>query len=182
MKLVSDKYKEELINIHKKYPNKWGTRIFESRWRFLVCHFIVFIKAKTILDFGSGKGTLGKMVCNELRKFKNFRDLNWINYDPGIQAFLNLPKKAVDIVVCLDVLEHVEPELINVTIETIYSLTKHLGIFAISLKESIIDNKNMHLIVEKKEWWLNKFKQYNWSIHELFYKNNNFVMFYTRKG
>lgn len=72
---------------------------------------------------------------------------------PGKTA---LPEPA-DGVVCLDVLEHIEPEFLDGVLEHIRDLAIKCAFFAVSTVPSsrtLGDGRNAHLIIEPKEWWL----------------------------
>ena len=83
-------------------------------------------------------------------------------YDPGIRGKDSSPNPA-DYVVCCDVMEHVEPELLDNVMKHLQSLIIKGGFFNISTKTAITmlsDGTNAHKIVEDSDWWVEKFKQY----------------------
>jgi 2-polyprenyl-3-methyl-5-hydroxy-6-metoxy-1,4-benzoquinol methylase len=104
---------------------------------------------KSILDYGCGKGRLSQMRPN----------LPVRNYDPAIEKFSAAPEPA-DLVICLDVMEHIEPECLGSVLENLRELIKRVGLISVSTriaKKQLPDGRNAHLIVEEPEWWLPKF-------------------------
>lgn len=101
--------------------------------------------AKSILDYGCGRGTL-KMALS---------DLDVREYDPGIIGKDAMPEPA-DLVVTTDVLEHIEPHLLDNVFAHLRQLAR-LGLFlniATSLSQEILpDGRNAHLIVKPAAWW-----------------------------
>jgi len=109
------------------------------------------IKAKSILDYGCGKGYLAKSL--------NFPI--W-EYDPAIPGKESSPRPA-DLVVCTDVLEHIEPEKLNFVLNDLQRCTKVIGYFTIFTKEStktLPDGRNAHLIQEKSNWWKKRLEKF----------------------
>jgi hypothetical protein len=85
-------------------------------------------------------------------------------YDPGIPGKDHLPKPA-DLVVCTDVLEHIEPELLDGVLRHLYLLAgrgAYLVIATRLARELLPDGRNAHLIVQEPPWWLAKLKAQGW--------------------
>lgn len=104
------------------------------------------IQSKDVLDYGCGKSTLAMNLPFIINQ-----------YDPGIPRFSDLPEPA-DIVVCTDVLEHVEPDLIGNVLDHLQSLTKKI-LFAVIHTEAsnkhLPDGRNAHILQEPPRWWVN---------------------------
>ena len=104
---------------------------------------------KTALDFGCGKG----LSVKELPRLQI--DL----YDPAIPKFQQLPNKQYDLVICLDVLEHLLKDNLDEIIKQIgYRATKQI-IFNISCRPAVWklpNGMNAHTIVESPSWWYKK--------------------------
>jgi len=104
---------------------------------------------KTIVDYGSGKGKL-KRALDELKL-----GLEIQNYDPCVPGDDTLPSQA-DLVVCFDVLEHVEPDLLENVLAHIRDLARKcvmLSISNIPSSRTLGDGRNAHLIIEDDPWW-----------------------------
>lgn len=97
-----------------------------------------------VLDYGCGKGTLGNAMPFDIRE-----------YDPAVDN-KEAPPDPADIVVCTDVLEHIEPDQLDAVLEHLVQLTKRAGFFTIATrkaKKKLADGRNAHLIVESPAWW-----------------------------
>ncbi len=84
------------------------------------------VRAKTVLDYGCGRGTLKPALSLHL----DVRE-----YDPGIVGKDTLPE-AADVVVCTDVLEHIEPELLPNVMHHLRALMMRAGFFVIQQNQS----------------------------------------------
>jgi uncharacterized Rossmann fold enzyme len=102
------------------------------------------LNTHSILDYGCGKGYLAKAIPFPI----------W-EYDPAIPEKAASPRPA-DLVVCTDVLEHIEPECIDYVLADLQRCTKQLGFFVIhtgpSLK-TLPDGRNAHILQREKDWW-----------------------------
>jgi len=105
----------------------------------------------SILDYGCGKGYLAKDIPFPI----------W-EYDPAIPGKEESPKQA-DLVVCTDVLEHIEPEKLQYVLGDLKRCVNHLGFFTINTgpaKKKLPDGRNTHLIQENQSWWEGMLKDY----------------------
>ena len=108
---------------------------------------------KSVLDYGCGKGYLGKTLAFPI----------W-EYDPAIPNKDESPRPA-DLVVCADVLEHIEPEKLQVVLDDLRRCVKQVGYFVIHTgpaQKHYADGRNTHLIQKDAAWWeakLSKFFQ-----------------------
>jgi hypothetical protein len=108
-------------------------------------------ETKDILDYGCGKGTLQQNLPFLIKQ-----------YDPAIPKHAIIPEPA-DIVVCLDVLEHIEPDKVDSVLEHIDTLTKRVAFFIVDGNESkktLSNGKNANLIIERGPWWFSKISEY----------------------
>ena len=139
MLLVSDEYREQLKLLHRK----WESFGSGSKYRG---EFIGSLGYKDILDYGCGKGRLG---TNK-------------KYDPALPEFSEEPEPA-DLVVCTDVLEHIEPECLDNVLRHIRSKMLKAGYFTIGCSpaaKKLSDGRNAHLIIRPPEWWVEKLSDY----------------------
>lgn len=110
-------------------------------------------KTKSILDYGCGKGYLAKAIPFPI----------W-EYDPAILG-KDEPPRPSDLVVCADVLEHIEPDKLEVVLDDIRRCIRMVGYFVIHTgpaQKVYADGRNTHLIQESRAWWektLSKFFQ-----------------------
>lgn len=112
----------------------------------------------SVLDYGSAGGSTIKAVEDT---FFLPPGITGRCYDPFVDQFSTDPVPA-DLVVCTDVLEHVEPECTKAVLDHIASLTKELAFFSISLVEAdkvMSDGRNAHINLRGSEFWLREIKK-----------------------
>ena len=146
--LISDYYREQNRQLHKDlagYGSKHRAHRF-SRAREIAEN----VGASSILDYGCGKGISGEVLGARL-------------YDPAIELLAELPDPA-DLVICWDVLEHIEPYYLDSVLSHIQSLAvKALYLVIATRPDSsklLPDGRNPHLIVQPAEWWIDKIGAY----------------------
>jgi len=148
MQLITSEYRKLNSELHKTNKN-YGTS-----GRLYVSDILKLCKkydTRDILDYGCGKNTLANNLPFPIHQF-----------DPAIPAFDAMPM-AADIVVCTDVAEHIEPELLDNVLGHIASLTKKVCYMTCATRpamKTLADGRNAHLIVENGEWWKEKLQQY----------------------
>lgn len=109
------------------------------------------IKTHSILDYGCGKGYLAKAIPYPI----------W-EYDPAITG-KDEPPRPADLVVCTDVLEHIEPDRLKFVLDDIRRCTKQVAYLTIhtgKAQKVLSDGRNAHLIVRKKAWWKRQLEQF----------------------
>ncbi len=108
-------------------------------------------KSKTLLDYGCGRGD--QYSAYHLDKLWNC----YVTcYDPAVASFSARPKKKFDVVICCDVLEHIEESDVMDALCDIASLAKNAVFASISIvpsKNSLPDGRNVHVCVKSKAWW-----------------------------
>ena len=109
--------------------------------------------ASTVLDYGAGKGGLKAALP----------DVDVREYDPAIPGKDTSPEPA-DILVCTDVLEHIEPECLDDVLSELARLTLKVGHLVIATQpdqtKHLPDGRNPHLIVQSAGWWRAKLRPY----------------------
>jgi hypothetical protein len=146
--MISAEYQELIRRQHQEtiWGNEKGHRHIND-----VVDLITRTKSSTLLDFGAGRGGLS----NALRPH---RLVTVLEYDPGIVGKGKLPDGQVDLVVSCDVLEHVEPQHLDETLDVLFAKAAkglYLVIACRKAKAHLVDGTNAHLIVESPQWWLN---------------------------
>lgn len=109
------------------------------------------LKTTSILDYGCGKGYLAKAIPFPI----------W-EYDPAVPGKEESPRPA-HLVVCTDVLEHIEPDKLNVVLDDLRRCTQKVGYFVIHTgpsSKTLADGRNSHLIQQGPEWWGERLKQF----------------------
>lgn len=140
--LISESYQglnEQLHESNKNYGTSGG------RW---AAHVLELAKAggtEDVLDYGCGKSTLAANLPFDIKQ-----------YDPAIPKYSARPEPA-DLVVCGDVLEHIEPECLNDVLDDLHRVTKGLCFMVIhsgKAQKTLADGRNAHLIIEDEIFWL----------------------------
>lgn len=149
--LASEDYRKQLQDKHSTAV--WGKHGHSHAPEVLA--FLKQIGGRSVLDYGCGRATLAK----SLPGVKTFE------YDPGIVGKDHMPKIA-DLVVCTDVLEHIEPDRLDGVMRHIYLLASRGAYFVIATRparELLPDGRNAHLIIEPPEWWIEQLHRHGWT-------------------
>lgn len=157
--LISDAYREQNKRLHQTNAH-YGTS--GMRWAPFIDRLVREEGYSSILDYGAGKQTLANALPHLPIK----------GYDPAMPGLDKQPEPA-DLVVCTDVLEHVEPERINSVIRHLAKVTRRKLFFSIATapsKKTLADGRNAHLIVRQHDWWRHKlslcFQVLLWEVRE----------------
>ena len=143
--IISNEYKQECKQLHETVPD-WGTG--GRKYAPVVERIVKDYAPKNILDYGCGKQTLSR----ELSKYRI------IGYDPALPGLDELPAPA-DLVICTDVLEHIEPDCLEDVLDDLERVVRcHLFAVVVNRRASqyLPDGRNCHLIIESHKWWIDK--------------------------
>ena len=149
---ISEEYRRMQQELHQN-PN-YG--VASLAFAPLVADVIRQTGVSSVSDYGAGKKNLLKGL-NEA----GIHDLPYFPYDPAFPEY-GTPQSA-DLICCIDVLEHIEPELIDNVIGELARITKNLGFFSIHMGPAakiLSDGRNAHLIQKPSSWWLPKLTQH----------------------
>lgn len=145
---LSLEYKRTLIATHAACRG-WGNGGKYAHKPAL--EFASQIGARSILDYGCGQGFLKKGIPDTIEVRE---------YDPGIIG-KDAPPEPADLVVCTDVLEHVEPEHVVTTLADLRHLALR-GLYAViscgAANLILTDGRNAHLTIQPPEWWLDQLR------------------------
>lgn len=133
--------------------------------------------AATLLDYGCGKRTLEQ-------ELPPITGLSVHAYDPCIDGLDETPEPA-DLVVCTDVLEHIEPECLDNVLNDLKRVTKELLFLSVSTRRAAntrSDGQNRHTIVEDHEWWRPKIRKRFDIVDTQIYQNDKFICVCQAKG
>ena len=153
MQLISESYRDEQKALHAK--GNYGTASLQ--YGEIVSDIVEQTGAKTLLDYGCGS-------MQNLRKVLDC-DVLYLGYDPAVAEFSR--KVPSDLVTCIDVLEHIEPELLENVLDDLQSLTKGWAFMTVHTgpaRKTLSDGRNAHLIQQPPAWWLPKFFA-RWDVH-----------------
>lgn len=160
--LITDSYRDQNKQLHSDRPDygSYGSKWAETIWS--LCHRY---EISSVVDYGSGKCSLHKSLLQDEQKYrfkyhfccKEHQWLTaWVNYDPAVPE-LDSPPPASDLVVCSDVLEHIEPECLEEVLDDIKRASRKAVFLVIATrpaKKTLPDGRNAHLIQRPIAWWL----------------------------
>ena len=143
--LISPRYLELQKALHAEpygeHGDKWGKTV-----EMLIRHHM----ATSVLDYGCGEGSLKRKLSG-----RNNTGLRVDEYDPAIPG-KDAPPLFADLVVCTDVLEHVEPDRLENVLAHLRMLARKavfLVVATVPTAKVLADGRNAHLIVRPAKWW-----------------------------
>lgn len=149
--LISDEYREEQRRLHAQ-PQGYGGK--GKRWVDTVLYLVQRFDCWSILDYGCGQGSLKAALAA--------RGISWCDeFDPAIKGKDQGPLFA-DLVVCTDVLEHVEPDKIHSVLNHIHWIARKAIFVSVALdpaNKTLSDGRNAHVLLRPAAWWEAMFEQ-----------------------
>ena len=146
--VISDDYRRLNEQLHNDNP-LYGAG--GAKHAPVVAKLVEKCGCKPVLDYGCGKGMLAKSLPFPI----------W-EYDPAIPEHAASPRPA-DLVVCTDVLEHIEPETLRAVLRDLARCIQKVGYFTIHTgpaRKTYADGRNTHLIQRDIVWWCAKLNAY----------------------
>lgn len=148
--LISDQYKDLNAQLHRE---RLDYGVGGGKHANTVLSLVKSMKKElpSVLDYGCGKGYLGRALPFPI----------W-EYDPAVPGKQDTPRPA-DLVVCTDVLEHIEPDKLNFVLNDLSRCTKQVGYFVIHIGPAIktyANGENTHLIQQNTKWWEKQLKKH----------------------
>ena len=163
--LISDEYREMQKTLHENPEYGISSVIFAP----IVDHTISTYQIQEILDYGAGKCRLRDALKNKI---------DYYPYEPSNPAWDATPEPR-ELVACIDVLEHIEPECLDDVLDDLRRCVLKYGIFTIHTKPAhkiLPDGRNAHLIQEQPDWWKEKLNKRFTIIKELNIGNGFIVL------
>lgn len=146
--LISPAYKAQQEALHE--TGTYGTASIQ--FAPLVTQIINRLKVEHLLDYGCGS------LLNLYKHIKPTHKLTYQAYDPGTAEYADPPVPA-QMVACIDVLEHIEPEFLESVLDDLARLTEVVLFCTVHTGPAVkvlSDGRNAHLTQEPMEWWLPK--------------------------
>lgn len=141
--------------MHEDVAHPYG--VVSAQYAPMVGKLIDQYKIDAVLDYGAGSRlTLIKTISE--KRLVN-RKFDYRAYEPAIEMYAKTPDPT-QMVACIDVLEHIEPDCLDAVLDDLKRVTMQLGFFTVSCVpagKTLPDGRNAHLIQEPPEWWLPKF-------------------------
>lgn len=151
MTFITDAYRKEQAALHA--TGAYGNAALN--FGPVVGALLNLSGARSILDYGCGsKRSL-------LQVIRLPEEVIYEGYDPAIPEYAADPLPA-ELVCCIDVLEHIEPELLDNVLDHLRDLCDPLGLFSIHTRpavKTLSDGRNAHLTQEGQQWWFPQLKR-----------------------
>lgn len=168
--LITEEYRKLNSELHE--TNKYyGTSAINHAEE--ISSYFDNIQATSILDYGCGKGILKNMFGEKVIVGE---------YDPAISSKSGEPEPA-DLLVCIDVMEHIEPECIDNVIAHMASKVLISSFITIALtpaKKTLSDGRNAHISLHSVGWWIEAFAKHFKTL-AVTQRGKYFVLFATGK-
>lgn len=153
-----DVYRQTHI-AHPEYFTGYSLTTYVSEINALIQHSNI----KTCLDYGCGKA--------HAWSYHNLSVLFGLDkvvlYDPGVERYSMRPADSCDLVLCIDVLEHVPEGCVDEVLLDICSLAKKAVFLNITTRpatKKLVDGTNAHATVKPKHWWQAKIEKMNYKL------------------
>lgn len=126
----------------------------------MIVRLIELYNAKSLLDYGCGKG---KQYSRDKIHVNYFKGIMPALYDPAVPAYETLPEGVYDGVISTDVMEHIPDEALDETFNNIYSKAGkfvYLGICTVPAHTILPNGENAHCTVHGLDWWIDRIKPF----------------------
>jgi hypothetical protein len=127
-----------------------------QQYVFEIGSFIQRTNIRTLIDYGCGKaGVWNDWDLKDLWKLDEV-----VLWDPGVEEYITKPTEPRDLVICIDVLEHVPEHLVDEVLADMCSLANKAIFCNVSTRPAskhLIDGSNAHATVQPAKWWQAKF-------------------------
>jgi len=184
--LISEDYRKQQSELHE--TGVFGT--VAKAYAPMVAEVINKTEAAHVLDYGCGSNLALPKALAEGNLVKHA--FKYQAYDPCVEQHAAPPVPA-ELVVSIDVLEHIEPDCIDDVLDHLQSLTEAVGFFTIDTgpaKKCLPDGRNAHILQRPPEWWLPRIMcrfdlqtfQVTWKSHEIEDHLKFFVLVNAKAG
>ena len=171
--MISAEYLAEQQRLHES--PKYG--VASINFAPIVAQLIRDNRWESIHDYGAGKRRL-KDALEQLGA-----EVAYSAYDPVFPEY-GKPQSA-DLVCCIDVLEHIEPEHLDAVLDDLQRIVTNVGFLTIHTGPAVkvlSDGRNAHLIQKPASWWLPKICERFEVAHLTSLPQNGFWLIVTGKA
>jgi hypothetical protein len=148
--LISANYAAQQAHLHE--ATNYGT--MAQHYGLLVSQIVQKLELTHILDYGCGRH------MGLLKTLKVPYNLTYQGYDPGSGLDeLMTPPIPAQMVCCIDVLEHIEPDKLDDVLDHLKELTEVVAFVTVHTgpaMKTLPDGRNAHLTQQPIAWWLPK--------------------------
>lgn len=171
--MISAEYLAEQQRLHES--PKYG--VASISFAPIVAQLIRDNRWESIHDYGAGKRRL-KDALEQLGA-----EVAYSAYDPVFPEY-GSPQSA-DLVCCIDVLEHIEPEHLDAVLDDLQRIVTNVGFLTVhtgAALKTLSDGRNAHLIQKPASWWLPKLCERFEVAHLTSLPENGFWLIVTGKA
>jgi len=156
--LITAEYLALQKELHSR-PRGYGGK--GDKWANGVADLVAKHGCYSVLDYGCGEGSLKKSLRPLLPMVVRIDE-----YDPAIAGKDSKPEFA-DLVVCTDVLEHIEPDCLENVLAHLKVLARKAVFVVVATRPSnktMADGRNAHLIIEPDAWWQSRVESVGFTV------------------
>lgn len=151
---------EQGISLHKKTHENPNVFVGFSLQTFIaeITYLIQHSNVCSVLDYGCGKARAWQTY--NLQKMWNLQHVDL--YDPAVSEYSKKPQRPSDLVLCVDVLEHIPESALDQVLDELAFFTNKILFVNISTRpanKQLPNGMNAHLNVKSKDWWQKKLQQ-----------------------
>jgi hypothetical protein len=116
----------------------------------IVQQIVSLFGVRSVCDYGAGK----RRLQAELQRLGT-PPFEYFPYDPVFPEYGEA--RPADLVCCIDVLEHIEPEHLDAVLDELRANMQRVGFLTVhtgAAMKVLPDGRNAHLIQQPSSWWL----------------------------
>ncbi len=132
-----------------------------------IAHLIKLSNARSVLDYGSGKGGLyedapGYPPNSRFKTIPAWGNVVVTCYDPGYKLYSEPVDGQYDVVISTDVVEHIPEQDIDWVLDKIFAYARH-SVYIVAAcypaRKHLPDGTNAHCTQQPPDWWIGKMQQ-----------------------
>jgi hypothetical protein len=153
---VSATISEEYLRLQQELHKNPNYGVASLHFAPIVADVIRQTGVRSLSDYGAGKKNLLKGLQQA-----GVSGIDYLPYDPAFPEYG--PPSPADLVCCIDVLEHIEPDMLENVLRELHRITVGIGFFSVHMGpagKTLSDGRNAHLIQKPSSWWLHRLVEY----------------------